>query len=167
MVGVDGSEPSRDALRYAVREANWRGATLRVLAAFDPPEYWPIIYGAVEGASSGEVAKAVRAEVWRMIDETLAELGVRVEVDLVVVAGRAVPALLEASTRADALILGHQGRGELASVLLGSVGMQCALHASCPVTIVRPPVGARDADPESSTGERAEEPATTGAATTP
>jgi nucleotide-binding universal stress UspA family protein len=36
------------------------------------------------------------------------------------------------------LVLGHRGRGPVASAVLGSVGLHCILHATCPVTIVRP-----------------------------
>jgi nucleotide-binding universal stress UspA family protein len=42
--------------------------------------------------------------------------------------------LVEASEGADLLVLGDRGR----SALLGSVGLHCVLHATCPVTIVRP-----------------------------
>ena len=38
---------------------------------------------------------------------------------------------------ADLLVLGHRGRGAFRSAVLGSVGLHCVLHATCPVTIVR------------------------------
>ena len=41
------------------------------------------------------------------------------------------------SRDADLLVLGHRGRGALRSALLGSVGLQCVMHASVPVTVVR------------------------------
>jgi nucleotide-binding universal stress UspA family protein len=151
-VGVDGSEPSREALRYAIGEATRRGTVLRVICAFEPPEYWAVVYGAPVAVSSDEVAEAVRAEVRTMIDE-LADPAAPVEIELAVVAGSAVPVLLDASTRADLLVLGHRGRGELASMLLGSVGLQCALHASCPVTIVRPAVPESPTDGLESEGD--------------
>jgi hypothetical protein len=47
------------------------------------------------------------------------------------------PVLVDAARGADLLVLGHRGRGAVRSALLGSVGLHCALHASCPVTIVR------------------------------
>ena len=34
-------------------------------------------------------------------------------------------------------MLGHRGRGAVRSALLGSVGLHCVLHATCPVTTVR------------------------------
>jgi hypothetical protein len=71
-----------------------------------------------------------------------------------VVTGSAVPALLDASARADLLVLGHRGRGQLASAMLGSVGLQCAIYASCPVTIVRPAKAREHVD--ATAGERFE-----------
>jgi nucleotide-binding universal stress UspA family protein len=152
-VGVDGSEPSREALRYALAEATRRGATLRVISAFESPEYWAVVYGAPVGVSSDQLAEAVRAEVQAMIDQAVAEQPAPVRVELAVVAGSAVSVLLDASTRADLLVLGHRGRGELASMLLGSVGLRCALHASCPVTIVRPEVPAGQTDTQPTEGD--------------
>jgi nucleotide-binding universal stress UspA family protein len=45
--------------------------------------------------------------------------------------------LAEAAKGAGMLVLGHRGRGAVASAVLGSVGLQSVLHATCPVTIVR------------------------------
>ena len=47
------------------------------------------------------------------------------------------PALLAAARGADLLVLGSRGHGGFADLLLGSVSLQCAHHASCPVVIVR------------------------------
>jgi nucleotide-binding universal stress UspA family protein len=54
------------------------------------------------------------------------------------VAGSPAAVLLDVARNADLLVLGHRGHGAFSSALLGSVGLQCVLHPTCPVTIVRP-----------------------------
>ena len=44
----------------------------------------------------------------------------------------------EQSSDVDLLVVGHRGRGGFRSALLGSVGLQCVVHAYVPVTVVRP-----------------------------
>ncbi|HEX5810505.1 MAG TPA: universal stress protein [Pseudonocardia sp.] len=51
--------------------------------------------------------------------------------------GHPADILVTQAREADQLVLGHRGRGALASAVLGSVGLSCVLHAPCPVTIVR------------------------------
>jgi nucleotide-binding universal stress UspA family protein len=45
--------------------------------------------------------------------------------------------LVHLSRHADALIVGHRGRGGLASHLIGSVGLSCVVHAETTVVVVR------------------------------
>jgi nucleotide-binding universal stress UspA family protein len=77
-------------------------------------------------------------------DEVAADRTPLVSVDVEAVAGGPAPVLLDAAEGADLLVLGHRGRGAFSSAVLGSVGLQCVLHATCPVTIVRPTVVAED-----------------------
>ena len=60
------------------------------------------------------------------------------EFNVEAIAGPPGPVLVDASEGADLHVLGHRGRGALSSALLGSVGLHCVLHATCPVTVVRP-----------------------------
>jgi nucleotide-binding universal stress UspA family protein len=137
LVGVDGSPQSGAALKYAVAEANRRGARLRVVSTYFP-EY--AVHGRTEPLSAGEPAieSDVEAQTRRMVEEAVAGDAVVPPVDIVVAAGPAAGVLIDMSGEVDVLVVGHRGRGGFASMLLGSVGLQSVLHAHCPVIVVRP-----------------------------
>ena len=155
VVGVDGSSASIPALDFAYQDAVRRGARLRVIAAVELLDYWggwrgtaAAYTGRMPPIAPDLVAEA-RAEVQALVNQTTdgappARPPVPIEID--VTTGRPARVLLNAAQDADLLVLGHCGRGTLASALLGSVGLQCVLHAPCPVTIVRTrPTGLRSA----------------------
>jgi nucleotide-binding universal stress UspA family protein len=54
------------------------------------------------------------------------------------IAGHPGQVLCSAADGAALLVVGHRGRGAVASAIIGSVGMHCVLHARCLVAIVRP-----------------------------
>jgi len=152
VVGVDDSPGGRAALAYALREARIRGARVEVLGAFARPEFWP--GQAIPGWSMGPSLEAVRdgaqAHVDRIVSEVRDEVGADaagVTVLPHVVAGNAAAALLHSAHNADLLVVGNRGRGGFASMTLGSVSLQCVLHAPCPVTVV--PVAAADTERQS------------------
>ena len=141
VVGVDGSPGSRAALEFAMAEAARRGAALRVIAAVALPEYYATAYCAYIRPPTEEFVADVRAEVQQFVDEVAARSdpanGLLITVEAR--AGRAGEVLIEAAEGAELLVVGHRGRGSVASRLLGSVGLHCVLHASCPITVVRTP----------------------------
>jgi len=141
VVGVDGSPGSRAALEYALADAARRGARLRVIAAARLPEYWATAYGMIAPPPMTEIVDGVRAQAQQMADDVAAahpELAPLVPILVEARAGFAAEVLVEASEGADVLVLGHRGRGALSSAMLGSVGLRCVVHATCPVTVVRP-----------------------------
>jgi nucleotide-binding universal stress UspA family protein len=137
LVGVDGSPESGAALKYAVAEADRRGARLRVVSTYFP-EY--AVHGRTHPLTASEPAIEVdvEAQTRRMVEEALAGDAVTPAVEIVVAAGPAPGVLIDKSREVDVLVLGHRGRGGFASMLLGSVSLQCVLHAHCPVIVVRP-----------------------------
>jgi nucleotide-binding universal stress UspA family protein len=139
-VGVDGSPGSRAALTDAMRSASMRGARLHVVAVYEPPE-WRL--GPTPGRplpSRAEIETELLGAVREMVTDVAYELGGehlrRPEVDVVALPGQAAEVLVDAAEGADELVVGHRGRGAVASALLGSVGLGCLLHAPCPVRIV-------------------------------
>jgi nucleotide-binding universal stress UspA family protein len=156
VVGVDGSTESRDALLFALEEAVRRDVDLTVVAVVVDLPYWPEAY-TVAGPSFTEEREAdLRTTVRREVDDLVAgrpALAVA-RVNLQVVAGLPAEVLIEQSRGADLLVVGHRGRGGVASVVLGSVGLQCVLHAECPVVVVRPAVQQRPAEKAATDAER-------------
>ncbi|HEY4348197.1 MAG TPA: universal stress protein [Gaiellaceae bacterium] len=144
VVGIDGSDASRAALRWAAAEARLRGVPVRAVHA-----WWAIPWLSDDAAppSRGSAAgdweathdAEARTLIEAFIDATLGEAtGRDVEVAAVSMQGvAAAAALLDASKDADLLVLGSRGRGGFAGLLLGSVSQQCVHHAHCPVVIVR------------------------------
>jgi nucleotide-binding universal stress UspA family protein len=137
LVGVDGSPESGAALKYAVAEANRRSARLRVVSTYFP-EYSAHGHTQPLTASEPAIEDEVEAQIRRMVDEALAGDAAPSSVEIVVAAGPAAGVLIDKSGEVDVLVLGHRGRGGFASMLLGSVSLQCVLHARCPVIVVRP-----------------------------
>jgi nucleotide-binding universal stress UspA family protein len=145
VVGVDGSACSRAALQFALADAARRNAEIQVVSVVHSPEYWPVGIGmASSGAgtpATEQIVSDVEQETRNIVAEVVAEEGesaARVRVHVQTLPGTPAGVLIDQSHGAELLVVGHRGRGGFASALLGSVGMHCVLHASCPLTVVRP-----------------------------
>jgi nucleotide-binding universal stress UspA family protein len=132
VVGVDGSEPSTEALRWAARLAAHYDATMDAVSVWG----WPMpAYGwsaVPEGRRPDQVAEKILTQT---IDETFGPdrpMGLR----LVVEQGNPAGVLREQSEGALVLVVGSRGHGGFAGLLLGSVSGQVAAHAHCPVLVV-------------------------------
>jgi nucleotide-binding universal stress UspA family protein len=144
VVGVDGSEPSREALRWAVRQAGLTGATVEAVIAW---HFFPYIaagyawapLAAMEVATFAETAqKVVTDAVSSAVDPAST-----VPVTTKVAEGNSAQALLDAASGAELLVVGSRGHGGFTEALLGSVSQHCVHHAPCPVVIIRDKAGAR------------------------
>jgi nucleotide-binding universal stress UspA family protein len=90
---------------------------------------------AVEAPSVADRQQAAQRAARKVVDEELGhEPGIQIEVLATTMAPAA--ALIEKSASADLLVVGSRGRGGFRGLVLGSVSMQCMLHAHCPVTVV-------------------------------
>lgn len=134
VVGVDGSESSLAALRWAAVQAACTDARLTVVHAWQLPEM-----GEWVGANPFELERdafeeQAQAVVQRTIDQA-GDLG-DVEVDPATAMGPPARVLLRAAEDADLLVVGSRGRGGFMGLLLGSVSQHCVQHATCPVVVV-------------------------------
>ena len=140
VVGVDGSPESRAALRFALEDAHRRGARVKAVTAYLSPEYWAASYGLSALPTIEEVVEdnvIVAREALQAVVAGAPGLA-DVPVDIVALPGAPAKVLLEQAQDAELLVVGHRGRGGFKSAVLGSVGMHCVLHATVPVTVVRP-----------------------------
>lgn len=136
VVGIDGSEASKAALRWAVEEARLRHARLQAVHA-----WWivPMLKpgGHLAPAASDWGAEDATECVRTFVTETVGEQ-TEVEITPVAVQGeQASVALVDAAKDADLLVVGSRGAGGFSGLLLGSISQQCAHHAPCPIVIVR------------------------------
>jgi nucleotide-binding universal stress UspA family protein len=148
VVGIDGSQASKDALSWAVAEARLRGDTVVAIHAWTPP--YPaasVAYptaAAFPGAPVAPVDDDLADAMRKGAEELLAEAASQAEpgdvpIEQRLVGGPAASALIEAAKDAELLVVGSRGHGGFTGLLLGSVSQQVANHAPCPVVIVRAP----------------------------
>ena len=138
VVGIDGSDNSRKALEWAVREAGLRGTSLTVLAVHQvATHYWT---GAPEHyASDTPETEMVRQAAEDAVQKAVSQVGGPAPTSVTVRAVSGVPAreLVAASADADLVVVGSRGGGGFARIRLGSVSNQVASHADSPVVVIR------------------------------
>jgi nucleotide-binding universal stress UspA family protein len=143
VVGVDGSDASRDALRWAADEARLRFARLVAVHAwsFIPPQ--PIGDPGMLAMPAGDLpgqleaeSDAARTALDEAVDEALgADPGIEVERKLV--EGDAGEVLVAESAEAELVVVGSHGRSGFKAALLGSVSRHVVDHSTCPVVVVK------------------------------
>jgi nucleotide-binding universal stress UspA family protein len=133
VVGVDGSEPSIDALRWAIAQARLTGASLEVVTTWE----YPTSFGfAPPWPPDFDPEREAEEALGKVLERELSAHG-DVEVHESVREGHPAPVLVQAAEQADLLVVGSRGHGAFAGMLLGSVSEHCVSQAPCPVVVVR------------------------------
>jgi nucleotide-binding universal stress UspA family protein len=137
IVGVDGSEVSRRALDWAVREAGLRGAALTVLAVHQvASNYWT---GSPEHYPADQpVTEVMRKAAEEAVQKAVSQAGEPAPASVTVRAVSGLPAqeLVGASSGADLVVVGSNSGSELSQMLLGSVTNKVVNQAACPVVVI-------------------------------
>jgi|SRR5580658_746212 nucleotide-binding universal stress UspA family protein len=130
VVGIDGSEHSNAAVRWALKEAECHSGTVTAVLAWQVP--FLSFPGAFDRDELEEVYKNYLIETVSGITPKPA-----VPLETLVAEGDPTESLVEASKGADLLVLGIRGRTHFRGLLLGGVSQGAAATAHCPVVLVK------------------------------
>jgi len=140
IVGLDGSDASTEALRWAATYARGRDTKISALGAFHVPGALALMtakrgfgvddlgLAATAGHAVDEAIAAVRGDGGGAADE--------LTIEPIIVEGQPAHELVDAAATADLLVVGRRGGGELRQHALGSVSRYCATHSATPVVVV-------------------------------
>ncbi|SBT41295.1 universal stress protein [Micromonospora auratinigra] len=136
VVGVDGSEQALRAVDLAAGEAARRHRPLRVVHGF----IWPLLRVPTEQLSGGPPGGGLRHQAEELVAAAVARAeaaapGLRVTGEII--DGEAAAALLGEAPTAAMFVLGDRGLGGFAALVVGSVALQVAAYADCPVLVAR------------------------------
>lgn len=145
VVGVDGSEASMAALRWAAEQAQVLHTDLVAVHAWEPAARGHAPYAPVPARPTVVQEYEQAAQV---LAATVREaLGTRIDdaVRRVVVEGPPARVLLQQARGALLLALGRKAHGDFGLPSVGPVGRECLRHATVPVVTV--PVAGRSCEP--------------------
>ena len=132
VAGVDESPISTEIVAKAIEQARWRATDLHLVYV----THLPMVYTEV-AINWDEVAEAQRKAVWAGLELAIGEPDVRYErVDL---EGYPPDTLVTYANDVGAtlLVVGTRGRGEIASLFLGSTSHRAIHLAECDVLVVK------------------------------
>jgi nucleotide-binding universal stress UspA family protein len=132
VAGVDDSPVSIEVLEKAIEQASWREAELHVVHVVR----FPMTYTQLP-IDITEVIDAERRTVWERLEPTME--GARVTIRRVDLDGYPPDGLVDYASSEEAvlLVVGTRGRGEIASLILGSTSHRAIQLAECDVLVVK------------------------------
>jgi nucleotide-binding universal stress UspA family protein len=137
VLGIDGSELSRDAMAFAFDFASRHGLGVTALHTWDvpvPDTVPPIIVtqDEIDEVQDEELAiTATQLATWT-------DKHPEVDVAQKVVRGSAEAVLVNAAKDSALVVVGSRGRGGFLGLVLGSVSQALLHHAAAPIAVVRP-----------------------------
>lgn len=136
IVGVDGSEPSKEALRWAARIAASTGAKLRAVMTWSVSPVYGDTYFPDNWDPQGDARRVLTETVDAAFEEAPDGIERPEGMELAVTQGNATKVLLDEGNGAQMIVVGSRGHGGFTGLLLGSVSSAVAAHAKCPVLVV-------------------------------
>ncbi|GAA2908544.1 universal stress protein [Actinoplanes cyaneus] len=137
VVGVDNSDGSAEALRWALAHARLTGATVEAVTAWQVPPMYTYAYGwTPTGIDDAGIIRYAEKTLTETVAQAQSGDDQPVAVTTWVVEGPAAEVLLAAGKGAELMVLGSRGHGAFAGMLLGSVSQHCVQHATCPTVVI-------------------------------
>jgi nucleotide-binding universal stress UspA family protein len=141
VVGTDGSDTAREAVRQAIELARLAGAALEVVSAYEPVSASRLREEATEVPRDLQWSVNPREDVDATLGEVAGEAraaGVE-EVRIYARQGDPADAILDVAEEqgSDLIIVGNKGMTGAKRFLLGSVPNKVSHHAPCSVLIIR------------------------------
>jgi nucleotide-binding universal stress UspA family protein len=152
VVGVDGSQGSLNALRWALGEARARKIPVHAVFAWNYRPSWvdpglgtmfPLGYQP-EGSVPEDEFATTTASVEKLLDAAISKVtesdpdraSGQFPVTRATLQGHAAHALLTSAGETDTLVVGSHGHGGFIGAVLGSVSQHVVSHSRCPVVVV-------------------------------
>jgi nucleotide-binding universal stress UspA family protein len=138
VVGTDGSDTAREAVRQATDLAKLSGATLSIVSAYAPASKKR--GGQTDAPADIAYELGPREDINLVLDSAAAEAKKEgIEAQTHPVEGDPAEAILNVAeqTKADLIVVGNKGMAGARRFLLGSVPNKVAHHTPCSVIIVR------------------------------
>jgi nucleotide-binding universal stress UspA family protein len=139
LVAIDGSAHASRALAEATFLAERSNATMTIMTAVPDPSTWLVAGPAYLGGIDFErLEEEAEREYAKLLNDAIAELPQDLSVTKILARGKPAQRILEQLEKGhhDLVVMGSRGRGEMRSLLLGSVSHAVLNGSSAAVLIV-------------------------------
>ena len=132
VAGIDGSDESQRALRWAAEYVQKVGGLVHAVSVW----HQPVQFGYRLPTSDSELEQRARQQLDKVTEAVSAEFP-SVDIRERLIRGHVVDELVGLSPQADMMVLGNKGHGAFTGMMVGSVALKLVHHARCPVLVVR------------------------------
>lgn len=129
LVGVDGTDRGRQALKWASRYAAREGASLTLLSVVDPAIEKA---AGIDGAAVESSVEATLAEARQLVAERYPGTEVRTEL----VRGKVIDCLVEAAAAHDMIVMGSHHGASVGETVGGAKGLRVSVSVDVPTVVV-------------------------------